>query len=68
MRLGTIKSLALDRVNFMLVATCTGGIAPVIEKFPDRAALFDRYDELVAIDEIGSFSWNMPGVYKHGRD
>ncbi len=67
MRLGTIKSLALDRVNFVLVAELTGGLPPVIEKFPSRAELFTRYDQLVAIDEEGSFSWQMPGSYHHGR-
>lgn len=67
MRLGTIKSLALDRVNFVLVAEVTGGLPRVVEEFPTRDALFVRYDELVSIDEDGSFSWQMPGSYQHGR-
>lgn len=73
MRLGTIKSLALDRVHFVLHATCTGGLPDVIEQFPTRAALFDRYDELVAIDECGEPNWqqirpqNEQG-FKYGRE
>lgn len=67
MRLGTIKSLALDRVNFVLVAEVTGGLPKVVEEFPSLATLFERYDQLVSIDEDGSFSWQMPGSYQHGR-
>lgn len=57
MRLGTIKSLALDRVNFVLVAELTGGLKPLVEQFPTLQALFDRYDELVGIDECGEPNW-----------